>query len=211
MSRIASVIGCLALVISGVALPACASGEESDAEESAQDIVSADLSASTEQSLANRLPTTPALDAWYTAVTELETGLADGDPRFVLEPHRGGGTSAYVEVKRDGETIGAFLPDNSATVPLGEVRAFQLARALGVPSNVGPGMFFRLKGTGLASFKTIMESERYTAAKEENRLKIVSRLASNQLVLLSEGHDLPLGRSLPDLVRLLTHPLASSR
>src|ERR1700730_13794868 len=103
MSRIASVIGCLGWVISGVALPACASGEESDAEESAQDIVSADLSASTEQSLANRLPTTPALHAWYRAVPELETGLADGDPRFVLEPHRGGGTSAYVEVKRDGE------------------------------------------------------------------------------------------------------------
>src|SRR5206468_653868 len=47
-----------------------------------------------------------------------------------------------------------------------------------------PGVFFRLKGTGLARLKSIMESERYTDSKEENRVKIVARLAANPPSLL---------------------------
>ena len=37
-----------------------------------------DLSAATERKLAKRLPTTEKLDAWYTSVEEMETGLASG-------------------------------------------------------------------------------------------------------------------------------------
>lgn len=184
MSRFSSLLGCLALLSTTFILPACGSVDDANVDESAHDVTTSELSASTEQSLAKRLPTTPELDAWYAATVELEKGLDVGDPRFTLEPHRGGGTSAYVEVKRDGKTIGAFLPENSATVPLGEVRAFQLARALGVPDNVGKGVFFVLRGQGLARMKSIMESERYSGAKEENRTKIVARLSANPPSLL---------------------------
>jgi hypothetical protein len=192
VSRRISILGCLAvLAFTSIGLPACAAAEEDAGEDEAAEsaVVSSDLSAASELALARRLPSTPELDAWYASVAEMETALANGDPRFTLEPNRGGGTSAYVQVKRDGKTIGAFLPENSATVPLGEVRAFQLARALGAASHVGPGVFHRLKGAGLARLKTIMESERYSGAKEENRKKIVAKLAANPGSLLGVFKD----------------------
>lgn len=186
MVRIRSVLGCLALVSLTVFSSACAAPEEAEEAEGGSEaaVSQGDLSARTERSLAQRLPTTEALDAWYQSIEEMEAALESGDPRFSLEPNRGGGTSAYVQVKRDGKTVGAFLPENSATIPLGEVRAFQLARALGVPDNVGRGVFFRMKGQGLARLASIMETERYKDAKEENRKKISAKLAAGPTSLL---------------------------
>ena len=184
MSRFRSTLGHLALVAATLLSSACAAPSPEGGEEGSAAVSADEISAAKERSLGQRLPTTTALDSWYQSIEDMEAGLSSGDARYVLEPHRGGGTSAYVEVKRDGKTVGAFLPENSATIPLGEVRAFQLARALGVPNNVGAGVFFRMKGAGLARLKTIMETERYRDAKEENRKKIVARLAGGPISLL---------------------------
>lgn len=189
MLRLSTLVSIVVLAASTTFFPACAADETVDETNDESEIVSADLSAKTERSLAQRLPTTPELETWYASVEELEAALASGDPRYSLEPHRGGGTSAYVEVKRDGKTIGAWLPENSATVPLGEIRAFQLARALGVAPNVGRGTFCRLKGVGLQRLTTIMQGERYNGAKEENRAKLVQKLSANPASMLGVYKD----------------------
>lgn len=172
----------ICLLIASLALPAC--GDATEVDHGSEDaLVSTELSAKTELALQHRLPTSPELDAWYASVEELEAGLESGDPRYTLAAHTGGGTSAYVEVSREGKVIGAFLPENSATVPLGEVRAFQLARALGVPNNVGAGVFFRLKGKGLSRFSNIMTEARFKGPKEENRVAIVGKLKGASALL----------------------------
>jgi len=109
--------------------------------------------------------------------TELEKDLAAGGGRFALAPRSGGGTSAYALVQAEGKTIGALIPENSATSITGEVAAWNLGRALGCAELFQPAVRVTLRGDGLAKFKQMMQDASYKGAREANRLSILARIA----------------------------------
>jgi len=111
--------------------------------------------------------------------TELEKDLAAGGGHFVLAPRPGGGTSAYALVQTEGKTIGALIPENSATSITGEVTAWNLGRALGCAELFQPAVRVTLRGDGLAKFKQMMQGASYKGAREANRLSILARIARN--------------------------------
>src|SRR5437879_3003876 len=66
-------------------------------------------------SQAQELPTDANWTQWFKLVSHLESGLEQGDARWTLALKKLGGTSCYALVVQDGKTIGALLPENSAT------------------------------------------------------------------------------------------------
>ncbi len=91
-----------------------------------------------------------------------------------------GGTSVYAIVKQNGHAIGAVIPANSATQLSGEVLSFTVARALGFSNLYQGGVYFPLRGANLAAFRALIPDSPFkSAAKEENRLSILNRIAKS--------------------------------
>lgn len=91
-----------------------------------------------------------------------------------------GGTSVYAVIEQDGRAIGAVIPENSATKLSGEVLSYTLARAFNISDIYQSAIYFPLKGSNLAAFRSMIPSTpQRNAAKEENRRNILARIAAH--------------------------------
>lgn len=129
----------------------------------------------------NSGPTKPELadyDQWVDVIN-FTNNLTLSDPNLTLAPSSGG-TSVYVILKQNGKSIGALLPENSATVLSGEILSFNLARAFGVAPLYQPGFFRSLAGEDLKIFQQFVKNMKIkTKPKEENRKMVLKDIADH--------------------------------
>ncbi len=141
----------------------------------------------------------------------LQNLLNTGDQKVAIEWHRGGGTSAYVEIfydetglfternSKDSSRIsskyllGALLPMNSATRVRGEIFAYKLASLLGFGEIFGPGTGIAIKDKGFGKFKEEIlkmqkEFSKHDAEKSIYKSKI--RNISNLIKMMEEDNAL---------------------
>lgn len=106
--------------------------------------------------------------------------LADGATQLSLSK---GGTSVYAVVLREGQAIGAVIPENSATSLSGEVMSYNIARALGVSHLYQEGVYFFVTGENLKVFDSIVPKTPFAEAKfkskEENRMTLLNQIAKH--------------------------------
>ena len=138
-------------------------------------------STSTHDRVPNSGPTTTELadhDQWADLIHFTNT-LTLKDSDITLSPSAGG-TSVYAILKQNGKSIGALLPENSATVLSGEILSFNLARAFGVAQLYQPGFFRSIDGDDLKIFERFVKDMKIkTKAKEENRKMVLKDIASH--------------------------------
>jgi len=130
------------------------------------------------------LPSSAELHRWFEFSKDVARGLCEGDPRFGLElKNSGQENSAYAKVLFEGEVVGAFLSENSSTSVAGEISTFEIGRALGCGGLFQPAVNMELRGTGLATFRRLLEAGVFVGAKELNRQQVLDEIASDPAVL----------------------------
>ena len=116
---------------------------------------------------------------WTAYATQIEALASTGGGGYSYDLHRSGGTSVYLKLVHEGITIGAILPENSATSIEGETTSWNVARMLGFPKLSQPAAPITLKGRALASFRDQLASSSFRGQKEQNRKNVLQRIDAN--------------------------------
>ena len=122
------------------------------------------------------LPQGADLSRWFSFVTEVEEGLANGDAHFGFQMKK---MHVHAKVLRDEEVVGAFRTETSSTCVDGEIASFTIARVLGCGELFQPVAPIELRGKGLATFRHLMETSRFPEFKEPDRLQVLEEIRQN--------------------------------
>jgi ketosteroid isomerase-like protein len=79
-----------------------------------------------------------------------------------------------LKIKKDGKTVGSFLPPNSSGNPNSEIAYFNMARILGFEDIIRPAVPYKLGKRPLSEFRRLLESD-HIEANRRNRDKIRNR------------------------------------
>lgn len=133
-----------------------------------------------EQNTHGQLPSSPELERWFAHVAEVQAGLRSGNPQFTLALKR---AHPYANVCANSSVIGRFRTEAASTNVVGEILAFNLARALGCGDLLQPAVHMRMEGCGLDTLRHLLETSKPPIKREPDRLSALNEIAGDPAVL----------------------------